>query len=228
MDTVATILDALSKLAWPILVAVILWKMYPSIRGIIDSRGFSVKVGEMEVTVQEASDQLRTQVEDLQEKVSALRLQVEGQQATKELTLAARPRAPEVPTPIKRVLWVDDNPENNAFEIAKLRDDGLQVVQATSTDEAMGILLSGRLEVDAIISDMGRRERGKNRTEAGLTLIQEVRGANIRVPVFIYASTRAVARYREQIREAGGTGATASPIELFELIRTHSGNGTPP
>jgi len=226
MDAIATILDALSKLAWPILVAVILWKLYPSIRGIIDSRGFTVKVGEMEVTVQEASDQLRTQVEDLQEKVSGLRLQVEGAQAATGLTLAAEPREPE-PKPIKRVLWVDDNPENNAFEIAKLRDDDLQVVQATSTDEAMGILLSGRLEVDAIISDMGRREQGKNQPEAGLTLIQEARGADIQAPIFIYASPRAVARYRDEIREAGGSGATASPIELFELIRTHGGAGSP-
>jgi len=226
MDAIATILDALSKLAWPILVAVILWKLYPSIRGIIDSRGFTVKVGEMEVTVQEASDQLRTQVEDLQEKVSGLRLQVEGAQAATGLTLAAEPRQPE-PKPIKRVLWVDDNPENNAFEIAKLRDDDLQVVQATSTDEAMGILLSGRLEVDAIISDMGRREQGKNQPEAGLTLIQEARGADIQAPIFIYASPRAVARYRDEIREAGGSGATASPIELFELIRTHGGTGSP-
>jgi len=226
MDAIATILDALSKLAWPILVAVILWKLYPSIRGIIDSRGFTVKVGEMEVTVQEASDQLRTQVEDLQEKVSGLRLQVEGAQAATGLTLAAEPREPE-PKPIKRVLWVDDNPENNAFEIAKLRDDDLQVVQATSTDEAMGILLSGRLEVDAIISDMGRREQGKNQPEAGLTLIQEARGADIQAPIFIYASPRAVARYRDEIREAGGSGATASPIELFELIRTHGGTGSP-
>jgi CheY-like chemotaxis protein len=226
MDAIATILDALSKLAWPILVAVILWKLYPSIRGIIDSRGFTVKVGEMEVTVQEASDQLRTQVEDLQEKVSGLRLQVEGAQAATGLTLAAEPREPE-PKPIKRVLWVDDNPENNAFEIAKLRDDDLQVVQATSTDEAMGILLSGRLEVDAIVSDMGRRERGKNQPEAGLTLIQEARGADIQVPIFVYASPRAVARYRDEIREAGGSGATASPIELFELIRTHGDTGSP-
>jgi len=221
---IAGILDALGKLAWPILVAVVLWKLYPSVRGIIDSRGFSVKVGEMEVTVQEASDQLRTQVEDLQEKVSALRLQVEGRQVTTGLTLAARPKAAEEPTPIKRVLWVDHNPENNAFEIARLRDDGLQLVQATSTDEAMGILLSGRLEVDAIISNMGRLERGKNQPEAGLTLIQEVRGADIQIPIFIYASPRAVARYGEEIREAGGSGATASPIELFELIRTHGGN----
>lgn len=227
MDAIATILDALSKLAWPILVAVILWKLYPSIRGIIESRGFTVKVGEMEVTVQEASDQLRIQVEDLQEKVSALRLQVEGGQASKELTLAARPRAAEEAAPVKRILWIDDNPENNAFEIAKLRDDGLQIVQATSTDEAMSIILSGRLEVDAIISGMGRHERGKNQPEAGLTLIQEVRGAAVQTPIFVYASPRAVARYRDKIREAGGTGATASPIELFELIRTHGGNGSP-
>jgi CheY-like chemotaxis protein len=214
---IAALLEALGKLVWPILVAVILWKLYPSIRDIIESRGFTIKVGEMEVTVQEASDQLRTQLEDLQEKVSALRLQVEG--GAEKLTLtAAFPGEPKA-QPIRHVLWVDDNLENNAFEIAKLRDDGLRIIQAISTDEAIGKLTSGRSPVDAVVSDMARREGGQQQSEAGLDLIRRARGAGLQLPVFVYTSPRAVTRYRQEILEAGGNGATASPIELFELIR---------
>jgi len=220
MDIAAT-LEAASKLAWPILVAVVLWKLYPSVREIIESRGFTIKMGDMEVTVQEASDQLRTQVEDLQAKVSALRRGVE--EPAKALAAPVVLGEPER-EPIKRILWVDDNPENNAFEIAKLRDDGLQIAQAASTDEATGILLGGKLDVDAIVSGMRRDERGRNQPEAGLTLIREAREAGIQVPIFIYASPRAVARYRDEILQVGGDGATASPIELFELIEGYGGN----
>jgi CheY-like chemotaxis protein len=219
---VAALLEALGKLFWPILVAVILWKLYPSIRDIIESRGFSIKIGEMEVTVQEASDQLRTQVEDLQEKVSALRLQVEGRDEGLTLTVAP-PGEPE-PGPIRRLLWVDDNPENKAFEIAKLRDDGLQIVQAVSTDEAMGLLTSGRVEVDAVVSDVSRREGGRQNPEAGPGLIRQARDAGLGLPIFIYTSPRAVTRYRAEILGAGGDGVTSSPIELFELIRSYGGN----
>jgi CheY-like chemotaxis protein len=218
MDIAAT-LEAASKLAWPILAAVVLWRLYPSIRKIIESRGFTVKIGEMEVTVQEASDQLRTQVEDLQEKVSALRQQMEGQ--AQPVAATALLGEPAEVQPIERILWVDDNPEDNAYEIAKLRNDGYQIVQAVSTDSAMHVLLSGRLGVDAVISDMGRHEGGQHQPRAGLNFIKEAREAGVQVPIFIYASPGAIERNQEELLDAGGNGATSSALELFELIRSY-------
>jgi CheY-like chemotaxis protein len=220
---IAAILEAVSKLAWPILVAVVLLKLYPSVRKIIESRGFTVRFGDMEVSVQEASDQFRAQIEDLQQKVSALRLQVQ-QQA--ELVAAAPVARVLERRPIKRILWVDDKPSNNAYEIAKLRDEGLQIVQAVSTNEAMGILLSGRLDPDAIISDMGRREEGQYRPVAGLTLIKAAREAGIQVPIFVYSSTQSASRYRDDVLANGGNGITASPVELFEMIHGYGDKGS--
>lgn len=216
---IAGILESVSKLIWPILAMIVLWKLYPSIRMVIESRGFKIKVGEMEVTVQEASDQLRAQVEDLQKKVSDLRLQI--QQQAKPAQVSSGTEAPSR-KPIRRILWVDDNPENNAYEIAALRDEGMEIRQVISTDEALGVLLSGRFDADAIISDMGREERGEYHPTAGLMLINAIRKSEIQGPVFIYTNARSAAKYKKRVLAVGGNGITSSPVELFEMIRTWS------
>ena len=214
MMDVSAILEAVSRLIWPILVAVVLWKLYPSVRTIIENRGFTIKVGDMEITVQEASDQLRAQVEDLQKVVSDLRLQMQ-QRAEPE----ARPyvAAPPAEKPIRRLLWVDDNPENNAYEIASLRDR-VEVRQATSTDDALRMLLSGRFDADAVVSDMGRDEPGGFQPTAGLTLARALREAGIEVPIFFYTSHQSFERYREEVMASGGNGITASPVDLLGMI----------
>jgi hypothetical protein len=52
----ARFLESGAAFAWPIMIGNVLWRMWPSIRKIIDSRGFTVKYGGMEVSVQDASD----------------------------------------------------------------------------------------------------------------------------------------------------------------------------
>jgi hypothetical protein len=59
MKELASVIEALGKLAWPILAAIITYKFLPILTAIVKSRSFTVKVGEMEVSVQEASEQIR-------------------------------------------------------------------------------------------------------------------------------------------------------------------------
>ncbi len=215
---VPEIIEALSKLAWPVLAAVVIWKLYPGVRQIMDSRGFKVKIGEMEVTVQQASDQIRTQIEDLQRAVGL-------QQRPTELPIVEdAPATLASPGGVHRILWVDDNPTNNAYEIAKLRSDGFEILQALSTAEALEILQGGDLVVDAIISDMGRQEGGSFAPDAGLQFIEQARTAGIRTPIFVYTTARHVARTRARVAQAGGNGTTKSALELFEMIQQHSQN----
>jgi CheY-like chemotaxis protein len=212
---VPKIVEALSKFAWPVLAAVVIWKLYPGIRQIIDSRGFTVKIGDMEVTVQQASDQIRSQIEDLQRALSA-------QPRLTEQSRVVDAPAPQASTGgVHRILWVDDNPTNNAYEIAKLTSDGFDVSQAPSTAAALGILQGGDLEVDAIISDMGRQEGGSYDPDAGLKFIEEARKAGIKTPIFVYTTARHAARTRDRVAEAGGNGTTKSALELFEMIQQH-------
>ena len=89
----------------------------------------------MELSVQEATEQLRTNLEDLQKKVEELRAQTGHE--TPAIAASAPQQAAVVP---RRIVWVDDKPANNAFAIARLQDDDVEVVQVTSTEDVNGHL----------------------------------------------------------------------------------------
>lgn len=221
---IAKLIESLASLAWPVIAAVLLWYLFPIVREIARSRAFTVKVGEMEVSVQEASEQLRQQIEDLQKKVSELRtrqtLGASPEESLKFQPEALREAAPQ-PTdtsPSPQVLWVDDKPAGNAYEIARLRDAGVEVSEVTTTDEALR-LLTGGSQFNAIITDMGRREGLSFRSQAGLDLIRAARAARVSSPIFVYATRKRVERTRDEVMLAGGNGATASTVELFEMLR---------
>ena len=116
------------------------------------------------------------------------------------------------------ILWVDDNPDDNALELAKLRDDGLEVLLARSTAEAMDVL-SLRRVVRAIVTDLGRSEDGEFRSHAGLALLRQLGEAEQDQPVLVYTSSRRVELDRQDALEAGATAVTASPTELFAALR---------
>jgi DNA-binding NtrC family response regulator len=67
-----------------------------------------------------------------------------------------------------RVLWVDDNPENNANEVQLLQSFGVVVDQVTSTADALQGL--SREKYDAVVSDVARGDDN----EAGLRMINEM------------------------------------------------------
>src|SRR5262245_15465780 len=134
------LISALAALAWPLLLALLLWKLFPIVKEILQSRGFSVKIAGMEVSVQEAAQQLSTRIQDLQKHVMLLRSGQEPNGARAESSKPLADRAPKKPT---RILWVDDNPKGNALEIAQLKDRGIDVVQAVATNESMANLSSG-------------------------------------------------------------------------------------
>lgn len=220
MKDVIELTKALVPLAWPAILAIVLWKLFPTLKQIVTSRAFSVKVAGMEVSVQDATEQLSTRIEDLQKQVIALR--DEQGSHSRDVAVAAPP--PEEPRARGRqaVLWVDDKPSNNAFEISQLRDWGVDVLEALSTQDAMA-LLKGNVHVDAVISDMGRSEGGSYRSQAGLTLLQQIRAEGLATPFLVYSSARYAAQNRQQVIAAGGDGATSSPIELLEWLRRKIG-----
>jgi CheY-like chemotaxis protein len=226
----ADILKAVADLAWPLLVTVLVWRLYPAIKRVLEARGFTLKVGGMEVTVQEVSDKLRLDVEDLQRKVSDLRAALDtqatalpaGGPAAPERQAVPTAPAPERPRP-RRILWVDDQPSNNAFEIERLRQEGVDVVTVTSTSDAMRRIVAAPDAFALVISDMGRREDGAYRAKAGLMLIRAIREAGIdrkMLPVIVYSSAKYAERNRADVIAADGNGVTASPVELFEMIHS--------
>jgi CheY-like chemotaxis protein len=232
--TAARIIEAIGSLLWPLLVAVLLIKVIPHIPGVVAdlrkamrTRGFTVKVGGVELSVEEATEQLRRQVTDLQTHMAV-------QLAERPQPTLGVPPAPGAPPGAPAgaeaeagpaaapgratILWVDNDPDGNALELAKLRDDGLEVLLARSTAEAMDVL-SLRRGVRAIVTDMGRSEDGEYRSHAGLALLRQLREAEQDQPVLVYTSARRAELDRQDALDAGATVVTASPTELFAAIR---------
>jgi len=215
--TAARIIEALGSLLWPLLLAVVVFRVVPHLPGLLAdlrealrTRAFKVKIGGAELSVEQAAEQLRRQVTDLQSQMAA---QLVERGASRAVAAAPRPYQGR-PT----VLWVDDKPEGNALELAKLRDDGVEVLQARSTAEAMDVLTLRR-GVQAIVTDLGRVEGGEYRPHAGLALLRQLREAGFEQPVLVYTSARGVARDREDAVAAGAERVTASPTELFAALR---------
>jgi CheY-like chemotaxis protein len=110
-----------------------------------------------------------------------------------------------------RILWVDDNPDNNNYERRAFEAVGLEFVLATSTAEALNIL--SKQTFAAIISDMGRREGPRE----GYVLLDTIRGRGIRTPLFFYASSNAP-EHKKETAEHGGQGCTNDAQELFQMV----------
>jgi CheY-like chemotaxis protein len=228
--TTARIIEALGSLLWPLLLAVVVWRVAPHLPGLLAdlrealrTRAFKVKIGGAELSVEEATEQLRRQVTDLQTQMAA-QLAERGPPRAPGAGAAPSDAAPQAWADQDRptVLWVDDRPESNALELAKLRDDGVEVLHAKSTAEAMDVLALRR-GVQAIVTDLGRLEGGEYRPHAGLELLKQLREAGFGQPLAVYTSARGVARDRDDALAAGAAAVTASPTELFaalpELLR---------
>lgn len=111
----------------------------------------------------------------------------------------------------KRVLWVDDRPENNVFERQSIGALGIQFTLALSTEEALEELSHSKF--DAIISDMGRPPDQR----AGYTLLNALRSQGDKTRFIIYAASRAPEHIAEA-KEKGAVGTTNRPDELFGMV----------
>lgn len=207
MDDLAKLISALAALAWPAVFAVLLVKLFEPIRALVESargRKFTIKVAGNELTMEEASEQQRVLLADLQNKLAQLEKGLLPQAAIAPVT-DAKPRS-------KRVLWVDDRPRNNSFLVASLQDRGVQVDIARSTTEGLEALKQARY--DAVISDMGRPE-GET---AGIDLAVKMKTVAPGVPVFIYCGKWAATHLRDDALAAGVVLITSSGSSLMAAL----------
>ena len=110
-----------------------------------------------------------------------------------------------------RILWVDDNPDNNILERDALEALGVRFFLSTSTDDATDQIANNRF--DAIISDMGRPPDD----EAGFTLLDKLKATGSCPPYIIYTGPNATSQ-RDETQRRGGWGITDRPNELFQLV----------
>jgi CheY-like chemotaxis protein len=112
---------------------------------------------------------------------------------------------------LARVLWVDDNPDNNLYETVALERLGRVVTKATSTDAGMAYL-SQQLGFALVITDLGRRDDPKG----GITLIKRMRQSEWTLPVVVY--TMNADRHRAEVIAAGGKAVADTPGQLLRYV----------
>ena len=211
----AQLISAIVPLAWPLLVGIVVWKLFPSIRTLIQRGEVDLEVGGMKIKIQNATENLDDSIADLQAKIIDLQEKIGHLDAPEQIKDSAVSPIPHLES--KAVLWVDDNPENNAFEIERLTDWGFEVVLAKSTTEAMLKLANETFSL--VLSDLGRREDGIYRSKAGMLLLRSMREAGYQQPFLAYTSDKNIEQNDAEVREAGGDGATASQVDLLSWVR---------
>lgn len=163
--------------------------------------------------LQDAVNQASEKYKDNPEKIT----QFARDQAEKHLMIEGIVSAEPPTLPGTRLLWVDDNPENNIQE-RNIMEDRLRVKVslAKSTHEALDKIRGE--SYDVIISDMGRAEEHGYATRAGFDLLDTLRGEGNETDFIIYAASNAP-EHKAEARRRGAQGSTNSPQELFELVR---------
>ena len=226
MDNIPDILQGIAALAWPIIVVIILISFRNNVKELLESaksRKFTVKVAGNELTMEEVSEQQRTLIADLQKQIAELQKSMVrlSPKAVMDET-AGSERIPTEPkrTVVNSVLWADDNPKNNALLIESLQDQGINVMTALSTDEAVARYRSRRF--DRVISDLVRREEGIRKSFAGFELARQIRAEDPEVPIIIYTSMPPSAATRQMAIEAGATDITSSATALINLLQIDS------
>lgn len=112
----------------------------------------------------------------------------------------------------RKILWVDDKPENNVWERHALESYGVRFTLARDTSEAER-LVGAEGPFAAIISDLGRPGDAK----AGFTLLSKLRDSRNQTPYFIY--TAGIAAKLGPVAQSLGTqGLTDNPDALVEMV----------
>lgn len=121
----------------------------------------------------------------------------------------------------KRILWVDDRPDNNRLETAALAKLQIEVVAVTSSKEALARLESDPELFDLVLSDWQRPESNVGAPSAGVYLLRELRARHLSMPVIFYhgSSDERERRVRRELAiSEGAFGEAIMPDRLLELV----------
>jgi CheY-like chemotaxis protein len=111
------------------------------------------------------------------------------------------------------LLWIDDNPANNAGLVGALERSGVRVTEARSGDEARSLLATRARPFDVLISDIGR----EGRADAGFEDLDAFRIEGLHAgPVVFYAARVTPARRKRA--EGLDATVTASPYDLMNIV----------
>ena len=227
LDFLAVIIPAL---AWPFVVIIVALLFRKPITNLFSRDNMKIKVGSLEVSFAEAAKIANEGMVDISGRLAKIEKFFDdatqkditetdiGFHKNKDNSIEFRGHKKS--DKVKYLLWVDDYPSNNAFIIERLAQEGVDVTIKTSTKEALDSLIIK--EFDAIISDLGRQENGRDNPIAGLEFVQMTRKKGIDTPIIIFSGGRAK-NMRHELIHAGAENATNSSVELFHFLEKHIG-----
>jgi CheY-like chemotaxis protein len=227
---------ALAAMLWPVLAIIIFISAKSRIYAFLSRDNVSIKVAGMEISVADAAKSLGTSVSDLQKRLAELEIRVGRSAGASDIgpsnetpagSASSRAKATDTLPSSQQfsILWVDDYPSNNAFLVDQFQKEGVEVKLALTTDEGLKDFNNG--DFDMIITDLGRRENGKENPFAGLDLIKQVRSQDMDVPILVFAGSRGL-QNRAKLLKAGATEVSQSAVDVQSFVsriqeRTQSG-----
>jgi CheY-like chemotaxis protein len=117
-----------------------------------------------------------------------------------------------LPVAGKNLLWVDDQPENNAYGIKALEATGINVFTTRSTQEALDQIKMHDFAV--IVTDQLRVEDGTEDHEAGTHLLEAVRKMKRQIPVILSTAFP----NKLESKQRGFFDATNTQHGVYELV----------
>jgi len=200
---------AVAQFAWPLALIIIAILFRKFVIQLLNRETLTIKVAGMEISVKDATEQAGKGISDLQERVALLEKRIAtGNSENGELQDSNK----------LSVLWVDDFPSNNAFIIEKLENEGVRIRKELSTDAGVSAMVNDSFDI--VISDLGRKEAGRENRFAGLDFARAIRAAGHQTPLLIFAGHRGVEN-RDRLLAAGVTAVTNSPVDVFKFIKTY-------
>ena len=216
----AAVLSAIADLLWPITALILLVLISGPVSRMIEqiaNRGGTIKIGEFELSLPEIAQQQQVSISDLQAQVAELKKAVETNSAavgTKSVIAEIKSATTRAS---KRILWVDDHPENSGSLQAALADQGFEIQNALTTKAAFQLFALSTF--DFIISDM---QRGMDRS-AGLNLARSFKQKDPAQKFAIYCGVDNAKRLAGSEQEKNVDLITASPIELMSFLKAGFG-----
>jgi CheY-like chemotaxis protein len=216
VDSFVRIVEALAKLAhefmWPLVAIIIVWWFRkPLVHFFGSIREGSIKLGMLELQMKQAAAEAATTAEIEKEAGTAHTISFASGSGKSQRLVDWLMHVPLNELSGRKVLWVDDHPENNALEVQSLNSLGIEVTVAESTADAMRALQGN--EFDVVISDMARHDDD----QAGYALLEKIRMLRPTTPLIIYSSSHTADQARS-IVSSGAYGSTSKASELVELV----------
>lgn len=115
----------------------------------------------------------------------------------------------------RSVIWVDDSPQNNVYEVHLLELLGLKVIQVTSNTDAISMLKDSGQRTHVVISDI-HRPVGE---PSGIDLLESFATHSVDIPLIYYITK--VDERKPWPASSNGTkafGLTNRPDELLHLL----------